>query len=113
MSEKEPQVSSIESDKLLLGDYHIRVDFKSRNGENTNLPFDNPVTLREGEIVEDLKKRVISKASALGLHNFGMDVYAGRYPEGHPVEFTLTHESGMEVKFTQIFDGNGYPVYKK
>ncbi|MFH1534139.1 MAG: hypothetical protein ABID64_04375 [Nitrospirota bacterium] len=101
--------SSIENENLPLGDYRVEVAFKKRNGEDFTLPFDDPVNLPEGETVEDLQKKAVSEASAVGLHNFGMDMYVGRYPEGHPVEFTLTHESGQEIKFIRVFDGNGYP----
>ena len=97
-----------EDEKLPVGTYKLSVEFKTRAGKTQLLDLD-PVDLAEGCGFGDLKKRALSEASTFGLHNFGMDVYVGKYPNGHPVQFHLEHKDGREINFTQLFDANGYP----
>jgi|GEM_PF-2007681 len=112
MSPEEP--NQLESAaELPLGKYKITVDFKLFSGQPYHLPLERQVALEAGDSLDVLKHRAISWAESTGLHNFGMDVYYGHYPKGHPVEFTLQHESGKEIKFTQVFDASGYPVREK
>ena len=103
---------SFEQNELPHEKYEIRVDYKLRNGKDYSLNLSSPISINEGETMENLKKKAISEASAAGLHNFGMDTYVGKYPNGQSVKFTLKHESGKEIEFNQTFDGNGYPVRK-
>lgn len=103
----------IEKREPIPGEYNIKVSFKKRGGENYELSFDDSISLKEGENFEVLKKRALGDAAAIGLHNFGMDVYIGRYPDGHPVKFTLKHSSGKEFTFTQKFNASGYTVSEK
>lgn len=104
---------SPEQNELQQGEYSICVNFKLRNGKDYTLPLSRPISIEADETVEDLKKKAISEASATGLHNFGMDTYVGKYPNGQSVKFILKHELGKEIEFSQNFDGNGYPVKKK
>lgn len=107
------QAAELEKKEPLPGEYEVSVTFKRRSGEDFEIKFDDIISLNEGEDYEALKKRALGEATAMGLHNFGMDVYAGRYPDGHPVKFTLKHSSGQEFSFTQRFDASGYAVQEK
>ena len=105
--------STAEKNELPLGKYQICAYFKLQGGKDYSLPLAFPVYLDDGETLEDLKKKSFGAAASQGLHNFGMDVYLGRYPKGHPVKFILKHDSGKKIEFTQNFDGRGYPIYEK
>jgi len=101
-----PEIKDVPS-----GAYKLHAFFKLRDGKDYEKVFDEPISLYEGATSEDLKRKAISDASSLGLHNFGMDTYIVRYPNGQPVKFVLKHESGKEIEFIQNFDSDGYPVY--
>lgn len=101
---------SAERNELRPGKYEVRVEFKTRKGEDYAINFDRPVSLRQGEGMAELRKRAVSEASWLGLHNFNMDVVSEQYRNSHPVRFTLWHENGREITFVQNFNGSGHPV---
>jgi hypothetical protein len=104
---------SAERNELPPGKYEVRVEFKTRKGEDYAIDFDRPISLKRGEGMAELRKRALSGASWIGLHNFGMDAYSEQYRNSHPVKFTLWHENGREITFTHNFDGNGHPVKEK
>jgi hypothetical protein len=99
-----------EENLIPQGWYKIFVYFTDKSGKNVELELDD-VKIDLGETRDDLQKKAKSQASSAGLHNFGMDVYYKRFPNGHPVKFRLEHkETHQTFEFTQIYDGNGYPV---
>lgn len=95
------------------GKYIPKAKFNNRKGEPVEVEI-HPITLDQPSGTEELERQTKSWASSLGLHNFGMDVYVGRYPDGHPVEFTITSDKGEVVhSFVQVFNASGYPVEEK
>ncbi len=101
-----------EENLIPQGWYKVFVSFTDRSGKNVELQLDN-IKIDEGETIDKLQKQAKSEASSAGLHNFGMDVYYKRFPNGHPVKFRLEHEKTEQTfKFTEFYDANGYPVNK-
>lgn len=99
--------------ELPSGKYAVTVRFRKTDGETENLEL-GTIRLHEAAAIQELQSLAAGKASGTGLHNFGMDVYVGRYPQGHPVEFTVTNENdpNLKIAFTRFFDGNGYEKKK-
>lgn len=90
-----------------LGKYVVYAGFTNRQGNKIEMEV-GQIDLKEDTAESKMKERMIGRASNLGLHNFGMDVYVGNYPEGHPVVLEVRGEHGHGFKFVQNFDGNGY-----
>lgn len=107
---KSVEVETSSGDEPLpVGTYLVSAAFVKRNGEKETLKMGRE-SLHEGESVEDLKKKGRDAVAGTGFHNFGMDTDKGKYPDGHPVQFALTHDSGRSVKFVQRYDSQGFLV---
>ena len=92
------------------GSYKLRTIFKLRDGKDYEKIFDDPIVLGEDEMADDLIKKAISAAANIGLHNWGMDTYIDRFPNGQPVKFILKNDFGGEFGFIKNFDSDGCPV---
>jgi hypothetical protein len=101
-----------EQQECIPGLYDVKIVFKNSEGESIEVDMENGIEALEGEDWDVLEKKVSSYALAIGLHNYGMDVFKGRYPDGHPVSFLLKNIGDPLIthRATINFDGSGYPT---
>jgi hypothetical protein len=106
MENKFEQRENIEKKAFAPGKYEVVVSIREK-GKDARTKVDGSTYLYVPGAVEDLEQKARSWASAVGLHNFGMD-------SRHAVEFSVRDASGAEVhSFSCQFDSSGYPVRKE
>ena len=104
--------SQIESEpEFPAGEYKVRATFINRKGERTTQNIDFPIRISSPISKNQLDKKAINEVSFLGLHNFGMDIYVERYPDGHPVTIeVINKDDNLVSSLVQIFNASGHPV---
>jgi hypothetical protein len=97
------QPKNAENKAFAPGKYEIIASIREK-GKDGQTKIDGSTYLYVPGTVKDLEQKARSWASAVGLHNFGMDP---RYA----VEFFVKDASGAEVySFSCPFNSSGYPI---
>ncbi len=105
----EPKVDA--EPKFPSGQYRVRATFINRKGETMTHDTGFRLSVSKPITYDELKVRANGDIAFMGPHNFGMDVYIERYPNGHPVTVEIVNEQGNPVySYSQLFNGSGYAV---
>src|SRR5258708_31469072 len=99
------------AEKKLFGRYTIVAHFLGANEKLLERTLRRFEPEAERVTIEELERSAIGEASALGLHNLGMDQYVGNKPRGWKpsVTFSILKEDGSEFySFETKFDGFYY-----
>src|SRR5258708_194657 len=85
------------SEKKLMGRYTIKASYAGMKGGVHEQIVRSSGELDEPASAEEMEKKAMGDASALGLHNFNMDQYVGNKPKGWKptVTFFIIAEDGF------------------
>lgn len=95
-----------------VGEYTVKATFVNQRGEQITRKMDFPLRFSTPPTQKEIEKKATGEVSFLGLHNFGMDIYVERYPNGHPVKIEVfDKDDNSVVNYTQVFNASGHPVF--